>query len=170
MGSVSVWVGSTLGLRYIPWGGGRHADGVHGCAMAWAWDRCQPVVAVDGAWGLIVGILSQRGSWGCRSKNPMAPEHEKHRPVAWGVCVGDTMLVTVYVLCPYTCSPHASGPCIPRTSLVQTAATDPHLLTSPHCPRMRRLAPFCPPVKKVALMHLLKERCKANVNRDESTM
>ena len=75
MGGASVWVGSMLGLRYVLWGW-QHADGVRGCAMAWAWDRCRPAVAVDGAWGLVVGILGQQGGWGHHSKNPMMPERE----------------------------------------------------------------------------------------------
>ena len=65
--SASAWAGSTLGLRYILWGGrGRHVDGVHGCMMAQAWHRCQPGVACGGGCRDVSGMaVARRQRVGC---------------------------------------------------------------------------------------------------------
>ena len=66
VGSAAAWVASMLGLRYILWGGGGHADGVWGCAMAWAWDRCRPGVACgDGHRDVSGMVVAGREGAGC---------------------------------------------------------------------------------------------------------
>ena len=68
-------------------------------------------------------------------KNPMAPEHDfffffqtECKKKSMGqliVHVGDTVLMTAYVLCPYVCSPHMSGPHIQCALHIQTVHGPP---------------------------------------------